>query len=526
MHIHPATAPRARRRSRPHGRPAGGPPGPTATRGQRTRQRMAAADHPAPPSSARRAAPRHAVVCRAAAMTSPGLPCRLVLPNGQLSCRDRPPEDHVRAYLYAVVAPQADIARYMEFPHGRRVNGELEVARWPNDNFHDPADRRAIYEHVMSRLERGDEMFCGPVPRTEPKPRKDAVQAGRVLWVDIDRKSDAPPPTQADIERLLAGGPDELHDGLLAAAALLGFPMPPHVVVFSGSGGAHGYWRVENTLRAEWIERANARLIHALGADWASFDRNRFLRMPGGVNGKNGRHCHLIHADLTSRAYDVRDLVGRLPDAPDDDPRAPKRIRRGQTQPSPRRTAISDPIDRWTPREYFAALCNITEYDRDQKVRCPLPDHTDPRPSVWIGDTPESGWFCFGCNRGGRVFDLASLLIGGPLGGGPRGGAVRAARAPLQRRPRGAVPPPGPGRAGRARAPPRRRDPRPVAELHFARPSHQSCPGPNPTRAPQPRAGHPPGAGSFPKGPACPRSRRRGGARHERTAPTRARRAR
>src|SRR3954471_22026330 len=188
-------------------------------------------------------------------MTSPDLPCRLVLPDGRLSCRDRPPEAHVRAYLRAVVAPQEEIARYMEFPRGRRVNGELEVARWPRENFHDPGDRRAIYAHVMGRLERGEEMFCGPVPRTEPKPRKDAVQAGRLLWVDIDRKSTAPPPTLADIDCLLAGGPGELHDGLRAARTLVRFPTPPHVIVFSGSGGAHGYWRVESILAPAGIRR-------------------------------------------------------------------------------------------------------------------------------------------------------------------------------------------------------------------------------------------------------------------------------
>ena len=38
------------------------------------------------------------------------------------------------------------------------------------------------------------------------------------------------------------------------------------------------------------------------------------------VNGKSGRYCQVIHADLTSRAYDVRDLVGGLPDPPADDP--------------------------------------------------------------------------------------------------------------------------------------------------------------------------------------------------------------
>src|SRR3954465_5103244 len=165
--------------------------------------------------------------------TSPAPPTRHGLPDGRLSCRDRPPEAHVRAYLRAVVAPQEEIARYMEFPRGRRVNGELEVARWPRGNFHDPAERRAIYEHAMSRLGRGEEMFCGPVPRTEPKPRKDAVEAGGGLWGGIERKSTAPPPTLADVEQLLSGGSENVHDALAAAAALVRFPLPPHVVVFS-----------------------------------------------------------------------------------------------------------------------------------------------------------------------------------------------------------------------------------------------------------------------------------------------------
>ncbi|MCA1698595.1 MAG: hypothetical protein LC790_06695, partial [Actinobacteria bacterium] len=33
--------------------------------------------------------------------------------------------------------------------------------------------------------------------------------------------------------------------------------------------------------------------------------------------------------------------------------------------------------------------------------------------------SPEQGWVCFGCQRGGSIYDLASLLDGGP--GGRRG---------------------------------------------------------------------------------------------------------
>ena len=313
------------------------------------------------------------------------------------------------------------MAAWVEVPRGARVDGELRVTRRSRANFHDPTDHTAILAHVARYADRGQEIFCGIVPKTEPEPRKEAAQAGRVVWVDIDRKSPAPPPTLEQIERLLDPDLGEVTtDALVAAARLLALPMPPHLVALSGSGGAHGYWRIEQTLAAEWIERANVRLIHHLGdgADFASFDRNRFMRVPGSRNYKSGRFCQVVHADLTSRAYDVRDLVGGLPDPPADDPRAPKRIRRARTAPSPRRAAVDDPVDRWTPREYFAALCGITEYDDRGQV--PMPAyHDDPRPSLWVGETVEEGWYCFGCLKGGRIFDLASLLIGGPWGSRP-----------------------------------------------------------------------------------------------------------
>jgi hypothetical protein len=369
------------------------------------------------------------------------LPCRVTLADGTTAAGAYPPAAHTRAFLRAVLAHQEHVAAWVEIPRGPRIDGELRVARWPRENFHEPTDHAAILAHVERHARRGQELFCGIIPKVEPEPRKEAAQAGRVVWVDIDRKSAADPPTLEQIERLLEG--EVSTDALVAAARLLALPARPHLVAFSGSGGAHGYWRIEQTLEAEWIERANVRLIHHLGdgADYASYDRNRFMRLPGTRNFKSGRYCQVIYADLTSRAYDVRDLVGDLPDPPADDPRAPKRIRRQHTASSPRRSAIDDPVDRLAPRAYFAELCGVTETDRDGKARCPLPDHDDPRASLWIGDTPEAGWFCFGCNRGGRIFDLASLLIGGPWGADLRGDAFRAARTELERRLR--VPTPG-----------------------------------------------------------------------------------
>jgi len=56
-------------------------------------------------------------------------------------------------------------------------------------------------------------------------------------------------------------------------------------------------------------------------------------------------------------------------------------------------------------------------------ARCPLPDHDEKTPSftVYPGDR---GWWCYGCNRGGDVVDLARLAWGFPDDG--RGAAEAA----------------------------------------------------------------------------------------------------
>jgi hypothetical protein len=41
--------------------------------------------------------------------------------------------------------------------------------------------------------------------------------------------------------------------------------------------------------------------------------------------------------------------------------------------------------------------------------RCPLPGHEDRHPSFTI--FPDGGWRCFGCGRGGDVFELARWML-------------------------------------------------------------------------------------------------------------------
>jgi hypothetical protein len=45
-----------------------------------------------------------------------------------------------------------------------------------------------------------------------------------------------------------------------------------------------------------------------------------------------------------------------------------------------------------------------------------------------LGARQRAVWWCFGCSRGGRVYDLGSLLAGGPWGHELRGEAFKGAR--------------------------------------------------------------------------------------------------
>lgn len=48
---------------------------------------------------------------------------------------------------------------------------------------------------------------------------------------------------------------------------------------------------------------------------------------------------------------------------------------------------------------------------RGRKVACPshAPDRT---PSLHVYDDRARGWYCYGCRRGGSVYDLGSVVFG------------------------------------------------------------------------------------------------------------------
>lgn len=66
--------------------------------------------------------------------------------------------------------------------------------------------------------------------------------------------------------------------------------------------------------------------------------------------------------------------------------------------------------------QYVPALAGVSVPEAGGAIRCPLPGHEDRTPSCHVYPS-DDGWFCFGCNRGGGVIDLAAHLWGRPTRG-------------------------------------------------------------------------------------------------------------
>jgi RepB DNA-primase N-terminal domain len=227
-------------------------------------------------------------------------------------------------------------------------------------------------------LGRRTDVYVGCAPRTRRHGGRDAVDRAFVLWADCDGEG--------------------------AVAALAEFEPAPAIVIASGSGSnCHAYWPLAEPLARDEVERANRRLAHALGADPASADAARILRVPGTRSWKHDPPTAVDAIRLdTDRRLDADDVVGSLPDPP---------------APAPARTTIvpvghrgDDPLLAIAPDVYVPRLLGVN-VPRHRKVPCPF--HEDMQASLHVYETAERGWYCFGrCRRGGTIYDLAGPLYG------------------------------------------------------------------------------------------------------------------
>jgi hypothetical protein len=274
------------------------------------------------------------------------------------------------------------VTRFLTALAGPCDDGEFLELRYRLDDgqrmgqlFDRPTRLRRLATRALA-LGRRTDVYVGCAPRTRRHGGRDAVERALVLWVDCD-------------------GDD-------AVEALEHFDPQPSIVIASGTASnCHAYWPLTEPLAADEIERANRRLAHALGADPASADAARILRVPSTLS-----HKHQPPVPVDALRLDVNrrlapaDVTSGLPDPP----------------PAPRATPVpdahhgDDPLLTIAPEVYVRRLLGL-EVPRHRKVRCPF--HPDRHASLHVYESAERGWYCFGrCRRGGTIYDLAAPLYG------------------------------------------------------------------------------------------------------------------
>jgi hypothetical protein len=243
--------------------------------------------------------------------------------------------------------------------------------------FHPIGERDAVADAVRAHA-RTTDVYVGCAPRVRPSGTKDAIRRVWTLSAECD--------------------------GAGAVEALVRFDPAPAVIIGSGSGvNCHAHWPLAEPSTPPAAEAANLRVAVAVGADVACFDASRILRPPGTWNHKRRPPTPVVALRVEGdRTFTAADVLRHAPTVADD------RIARRWRPPTQRRPG-NDPLLRITPFVYVTDPLGRPP-GRDHKAVCPF--HEDRRPSLHVFRTPERGWCCFSCGRGGSIYDLAADLWG------------------------------------------------------------------------------------------------------------------
>lgn len=186
-----------------------------------------------------------------------------------------------------------------------------------------------------------------------------------------------------------------------ACKALAAFRHPPSLAIESGTPGhVHAYWRLGESVSPDAIEAANRQLAGALGGDLSSTGVARILRPPATLNHKTRppRPVRLI-ARRPALSYSLARLTAGLPAESTTRPRRPSAPVRGGASEL-ERALLAIPAE-----DYARALAGAVP-SHEGKILCPF--HAEAVPSLQL--YPGGTFYCFGCRRGGTIFDFAAHL--------------------------------------------------------------------------------------------------------------------
>lgn len=274
-------------------------------------------------------------------------------------------------------APQVALRAYLTMLGGDG-QGWLEVRyrtkRGMRTLFYPARGRTRQLTRMLGNVSEHSDVYIGCALRAVRAGDKNAVAGSWVAWAELDSRD--------------------------ALDRLASFTPAPTMLISSGTPGhMHAYWALTERASGEQIEDANKRLAHAVGGDPVCFDSTRILRPPGT---RNHKHDPALPVRLEEARADRRYPLAALVDGLELPPEPVSPGIGGE------RTHVHDESDLLTiaPEWYVPVLSGVAELGRDRKVCCPI--HQDRTPSLHAYPTPEQGWFCFGCRRGGSIFDLAS----------------------------------------------------------------------------------------------------------------------
>jgi CHC2 zinc finger/RepB DNA-primase from phage plasmid len=265
------------------------------------------------------------------------------------------------AALFSDAAADSFIEARVRVPGGMRAK------------FFSVAKLAAVGSYIQRAASHAD-VYVGVLPRRRPSgTRTDVVTLAAVLWADCDTAE--------------------------SVAALDKFLPEPAIVVASGSGyNKHAYWLLAQPVSIDELEVANRKLARLLGADERCADAARILRPPS-LNHKHHppRTVRLFRCEPSHKRL-LHEIVGAADDV--------VRVAHVATARQLDRGA-EDPLLAIAPVRYIEELARLA-VPRHRKVSCPF--HEDATPSLHVYDDPRRGWYCFGCGRGGSIYDFAALL--------------------------------------------------------------------------------------------------------------------
>jgi hypothetical protein len=275
--------------------------------------------------------------------------------------------------------PDAELVRYLALLAGREPAGGLLEIRYRHPDRHQrmrqhwhPAAHPARAAREILKLAEHTDVYVGAAPRRHRHGGRSAIHRAWVLWADLDQPNETDPLTRV--------------------------PVAPGVIISSGTPGhRHLYWPLTQPLSVAQVERANEILARALHADsGAVLNAATILRPPGTHNFKHGHPSAVTLERFEPRAHTAAQILDGLPANAPAPPHA-----------EALRIAASDLLLAIEPACYVQTLTGL-RVPRSRKVSCPF--HEDRTPSLHVYHQPAQGWACFGCGRGGSVYDLAGEL--------------------------------------------------------------------------------------------------------------------